>query len=238
LFGVVVILFSTCTNSNVETINIEWVVLGDISGIGFFQRPIRLEFINDSGRTSSFRLRPERTTRIRLQKGMQLSGAEWPLFSEMLIYPFDLPKIYFCNSKTMEIFLFNPVYLEKGENSIVLPMHQRVLLYFYSFIEGSREYLIFSRSNIISLDIYTMERIDADIYSNANRIFEIMQENNLDIGYFYHDREGAFFLLELDDGNVIVLTGDRDSTRGFLVESSASKTGFILITNNGIWLED
>jgi len=237
LLSVLLILLSSC-NNNAKTIPIEWVILCDMSRFGFFERPIRLEFMNESGRRSSFRLRPQRTNEIRLQRNMWLSAMEWSLFSEMFIYPLDVPGMDIWDAEMLEIFLFHPLYLEDPDDNIILVPHEKILFYFYSFIEGCREYFIFSRSNKISLDFENMTRIDADMYTGSDRIFEIMQKNNLDSGYFYHDSEDAFFLLNLEDGNAIPLSAARDSTRGVLVESRVSNTGFRLLTNRGIWLED
>ena len=162
LLSVVVILFSSCTNRNVETINIEWVVLGDISGIGFFERPIRLGFRGGSGNSSSFQLCPERTNRIRLQRGMDIFT--WGVSGDfdMEIYPLNVPGLHqrLWNYGAMEIFLHQLWRYERTENSITLMPHERVLFYFHSFFRGGREYLVFSRNNEMSFDVDTMTRID------------------------------------------------------------------------------
>ena len=239
LLGAATIILSSC-NSNTETINIEWVVLGDISGIGFFERPIYLGFMNASGRTASFWLRPERTNRIRLQRDMNFFQRGLFVDFDMEIYPLSVPGLRqrLWDYRAMEIFLHHLWYYKKTEDSITLVPHEKVLLYFFSFFRGGREYLIFSRSNEIPLDLGTAARIDDDGYSGPSRVLEIMQENNLDLGYFYRSRAGDIFIIDIDDGDLIATSVHGGYSLGYLVESRLSSTGLKLITSSGLWVEE
>jgi len=232
-------LLSVSCNNDLETINIEWVVLGDIADIGFFER-LEVHFRSDSGDRTSFRLRPNKTSRIRLQRDMELSSWRmWVGAFGVRIYPTEVPGwLDIWDYGAMEIILHQLWRYERTENSIILVPDEKIALYFYFFFRNNRQYYVFSRNNEISLDLDNITRINTNEHIVPSRIFEIMGEKEIDACYFYLYQEELLRFIYLEERGIMLSTPlSRDSTRGYLVESRLGSTKLKPITNIGIWVE-
>ena len=230
------ILFFLSCDIGKETIRIEWAVACDISEIDFKKMPVILDFWSTNYK-KEFLMTPYKTQKIKIPKevNMTLRGKGWRGAHNMEIYPdsfssqFPEPirSEYFGIREfgAIEIFLYELRLLEVTENNITLAPHEKVLAYFYSFFVGSREYMVFSKSNIINLDIDTITRIDIEDPTPV-KVFRILQESGFDTCYYYVDT--------LWDDEYISLA-NRDKRIGYIVNSKLSDTGVMFLDNIGVY---
>jgi hypothetical protein len=181
LISTAIFIFISC-NSNFEKINIEWTVICDISDIDFRKTPIELEFTNIID-DKLFRLIPNKTKNIKIQKDMYLFGRGWQGAFKIFFFPIDIPGIKIEDYGAIEIFIYQPP-VEETENSVTFMPDKQVLAYYYCLFNDNKIYRVFSKGNHLNLDFNTMKEIDADDDISLEKIVEIIGENYTDTFYY------------------------------------------------------
>jgi len=221
---IIIYLFS-CNFS--DKINIEWIVLCDISSLDFIKTPIEIGFINDKGKEKIFKLTPNKTREINLPMGMVLySIAQMGVV--VYIYPDNYANFIDGNKDEerfrkygiMEIFLYNPYPVEKTEKSLTLLQHEKILLYYYSMFKDGIVYRFFSKNNYINIDTDKIEEIIVDEENYIDNILEIMRINKLSICY---DSKSSYPFQSDSFSNYT----------GFFVHSNLSNNRIILLPSFG-----
>ena len=182
-------LFLLSCSGDVE---IEWVVMCDISDIDFNRIPIEIVFSNEnSGKKETFRLVPNETKKIRLKRNMGISEIGLSGNFSWFIYPrhweaYDAGKAHsnlLIEYGKIEIYISYMWPVEEYESSVTLIPHERVVLYRYCVRDGEVEYRFYSENNRINTNRDTLFNID-EHYQTYDRIHEILLENNIYECYF------------------------------------------------------
>jgi hypothetical protein len=196
------ILFVSCEKN--ITINIIWNTIGN-----FNNEFIEIDFKKDN-KFYNLRLKPNITKKVRLPQGSRYSGNG---ASSMINYEFTRFPNQITNDLTIEIFVYNPIYEQVG-NEYKMEPYEGVEIYWISYIEDGKHYDIFSKDNILTIgnkinenEIYLdSESNDINILMNSrtdiNRIFELI--NTEDIMVFNkHDTFMYNYIHEINCGYII-----------------------------------